>query len=140
MKRVTIACGDEILAAANHGMVMLGKAQQINSYSAATYQDAAGNLYAVSSGWWTDAQIFGVQDPLIIDALLLSRPEMFAPDGLVDEAIVRDLQGHVTLWSPVLGEGGPAAQPGKLIGVISEDAMQALDWLGVSPVPVEDDG
>ncbi|WP_037309081.1 hypothetical protein [Ruegeria halocynthiae] len=122
-----------LIEPANHTFVVLGQAQQIDSISDGRWQDSGSNLYAVTSGDWTDRDIASVTSPAIIAALAQS-PRMvdFLELG-VDVAKVQAAQGSYMFYSDAA-----AAQlhPDKITAFVSDDPLPALAAMGLSAVEI----
>ncbi len=131
--RVTVAVPETLMDAANHTHVVLGKASKPTTYTDARWQDADGNLFAVSSGLWTDAQLRGVTDPAVLGAIIAKGG---VPEG-VDLALVQAAQAAFVLSeSDALDEDGEpipplTADPGKIIALASSNAADAVKALGL---------
>jgi len=128
MQRVTVMVPEALIEAANHVMVVLGKATGLNSYRGATYQDADGSLYAVSSGMWTDTQIVGVSDPSVLAGVLV---ETGLPEG-VDLAMVQAAQAAFVLTDTLV-----AADTTKITAFSGDNPHAALAAWGVSPIEAD---
>ena len=146
MNRVTIAAHESMMDAANMTHVAMGKAKLPNSYQGAGYE-GGGNLYAVSSGLWHDAQIQGVQavgqlmagGMSAADALAQVLPdydgfhEAYGDEGV---ALVGQAAQAFRIWTPQPDEDGgtilgPAAAVNTITAVAHPDPQEALGWLGV---------
>ena len=117
MDRVTVIVPVSKAEAANNTHVALGKAKGLNSYSEPNYQDAQGNLYHVSSGLWTEAQIAGVKNPLIMGEIQL--PE----NSKANLTKVAEAQAAFELFEPT-GEDGEV-WPGLGQGILAVRASSA---------------
>lgn len=133
MNRVTVIVPVSKAEAANHTHIALGKAKDLNSCIEPNYQDAQGNLYHVSSGLWTETQIAGVKNPLIMGELEL--PEN-SKAGLTK---VQDAQANFTMCEITYDENDViqlSALPSlsKIVAVEHEYPLQILEMLGLVPV------
>jgi hypothetical protein len=136
-KRVTIAACETLMEAANHTHIILGKAKTATSHTDAGWQDGQGNLFAVSSGLWTDAQLAGVTESAVLQGIVDAGQ---VPEGC-DLTKVLEAQVSFILFAPEIGGNGelitqpPTAQVGKIVAIVHENQMQAIEWLGLTRVP-----
>lgn len=120
--RITVIVPESLMEAASHVHVLLGKANHLNTYTVANWQDAEGNLYAVSSGIWTEAQIAGVTNPDVLAGIEL-------PEG-VDLALVAQAQAAFSL-----DDESTTADPAQIIAMAGGNPLEALEAAGLSIVP-----
>ena len=137
-QRVTVIVSQELMEAANHVHVLLGKASGLNSYQSANWEDVAGNLYAVSSGQWTEAQIQGVTNPAVIAEMVAAGR---VPEG-VDLVLAAQAQAAFELHLTGHDDEGdilplPEAAPGKIIAVVSERPHAVLSAAGARAVEAD---
>jgi hypothetical protein len=132
MTRVTLAVPAEFMEACNHTMVMLGKAGALNTYTSERYQDAGGNLYAVSSGLWTDNQILGVTDPDVLQGIVDAGE---VPD-IVDVYLVMEAGAAFTLWYPDDPGFPPLASPSAIVGLVGEGPIALIEAMGLTVIEV----
>lgn len=124
MNRVTVIVPAALIDAANHVHVLLGKSKGFNTYGEPQWQDAQGNLYAVSSGLWSDAQIAGVTNP---DVLRQIEP----PEG-VDMALAAQAQASFELRQ--VAEGGdplPSPMKGGILALAGPRSVDLLAEIGI---------
>jgi len=131
--RTTIAAPAAHMPDANQLALILGEsAADINTFTAARYQDAAGNLYAVCST---------VVKPIFAQSASqpLQAPD-FAPDADL-EAATR-AQSILNIEDRINGGEAITATP-DTIAVILDDrlasAQEHISSLGLSPVPVDEE-
>lgn len=129
--RVTVIVSAELMDAANHVHVLLGKARRFNSYTAAHWTDGA-NDYAVSSGLWSEGQIGSVANPAAIAEMVEAGRR---PEG-VDLALAAQAQAAFELHIAGVKEDGaplpiPQAAPGKIIAVVSNNPQTVLSAAGL---------
>lgn len=124
MGRVTVIVPDALIEAANHVHVLLGKSKGFNTYGEPRWQDAQGNLYAVSSGLWTDAQITGVTNP---DVLSQIEP----PEG-VDMALAAQAQASFELRQAAVSGDTPATpMAGVILALAGGSPVELLAEIGI---------
>ena len=131
--RVTVIVPEALMTAANHTHVILGKSSDVHTYTAANWQDGQGNLYAVSSGVWTDAQIAGVTNPAVLQGIV----EAGEVPEAVDLTLVQQAQAAFSLVHMADDEGNTNAAP-SLAGIVaipSDNPHAALAWLGLTRIP-----
>lgn len=115
--RVTIACPVAMTGDANAFARAVGQGPDDGeTFGAADWTDAAGNLYAVASGLVGETFPVTVRSPLV------------APPWGADMAAAARAQA-------ALGEIGAPAAPDRLAAVIGEDIPAALAALGVTRLP-----
>lgn len=132
MDRVTVIVPVSKAEAANHTHIALGKAKDLNTYSEPNYQDAQGNLYHVSSGLWTEVQIAGVKNPLIMGEIQL--PE----NSKANLTKVAEAQSAFELFEPTGEDGEVWPKIGqKIVAVRTSNQHQLLDRLGMTPIAQE---
>ncbi|WP_282093020.1 hypothetical protein [Epibacterium ulvae] len=130
MTRVTAIVCETLMEPANHVEVMLGKALALNTFERADQTDGQSK-FAVSSGEWTETQIFGVQNPAIID--LLQRA------GRLSEIVDIDLARQAQAATRVVFLGAkpiPKAEVGQIFLVVGDEpeASQILQAAGLSSI------
>lgn len=124
MNRVTVIVPAALIDAANHVHVLLGKSKGFNTYGEPRWQDAQGNLYAVSSGLWTDAQITGVTNP---DVLSQIEP----PEG-VDMALAAQAQASFELRQAAVSGDTPATpMAGVILALAGGSPVELLAEIGI---------
>ena len=125
--RLTCAVPEALIEAANHLAVAIGEsAGDFESFQQADWVDSEGNKYAVSSMQCT-ATLFQYAGGM------LQRRD-FAPDEWSFE-LASFAQSKIALW---MGEGPiPTADPAKIVGIVMDDPMGALQSLGVTRVETE---
>ena len=124
---VTIAVPAPLISDANQLALCLGEsASDDQTFTAANWQDADGNLYAVCST---------VAKPVFVE--LASQP-LQAPEHVPDV----DLEA-ATRAQMLLSINDKAATPDRIavtLGDRLESAMDHIAALGLEPVPVEEEG
>jgi hypothetical protein len=145
--KVTTIIPEALIPAVNHTYFLLGMSPGVESHTRATWQDGQGNLYAVSSGEWIEAQLGGVAqvagavqggaDASQVVAGFDLYPAFHAAYGDEGVALVGDAAGAALIWET----GGPSftASPARVLILSHDDAWQALGWAGVSPIPSDDE-
>lgn len=124
MNRVTVIVPAALIDAANHVHVLLGKSKGFTTYGEPRWQDAQGNLYAVSSGLWTDAQITGVTNP---DVLSQIEP----PEG-VDMALAAQAQASFELRQAAVSGDTPATpMAGVILALAGGSPVELLAEIGI---------
>lgn len=133
--RVTVVVQPEFMDAANHAHLALGKAKAANTYTVAGHQGDKSQLFAVSSGLWTEAQITGVQDPNILDKMEAAGT---MPEG-VDRTKAQQAQAAFHLVSMADENGDPVPVPalGGIVAIPGDNPLAVLEWLGLTRVPEE---
>jgi hypothetical protein len=127
--RITAACPVDLMADANNLAMVLahGPADEL-TYRNPSWQDAAGNLYAVASFDAPPEWVQGAQSALV-------RPEWDAEPYTISMAAARRAQEAMVFWA---GEGShPAAKVGVLTASAYTPPLDALAAMGLTPVPVE---
>lgn len=129
--RLTIACPEALIADAQDLAMVLGYGPaDAGTYQAASWQDAAGNRYAMAS-----TMIFGAFVETATTAL--ERPEWDVEPYQVNMAGAARAQMQLVFLADPYAEGVvTAARPDKLVAILHDDAQAALSLLGVAPVPV----
>ncbi|MTH61215.1 hypothetical protein [Paracoccus litorisediminis] len=126
---VTVAVPEALMSAASHVVFLLGRTTVLDAYSSADWRDAAGNLYAVSSGAWTDAEIAGVLHPEQFAGRL---EEFVAREPNLDPALIAQAQSVFAM------SGSPVpADPEMIVAVSGPNALEILAQMGLSRIPVE---
>jgi len=122
--RLTVAVPDALIESANHLAVAIGEsAGDFQSFTQADWVDTQGNRYAVASTQCTETLFQYAGSPL-------QRRE-FAPEEWSFE-LASQAQAVIQLW---LGEGPiPSVDPSKIVGIVMNDPMQALQFLKVKRV------
>ena len=125
--RLTVSVPEALIEAANHLAVAIGEsAGDFECFQVADWIDSEGNKYAVSSMQCT-ATLFQYAGGM------LQRRD-FAPEEWSFES-ASFAQSKIELW---MGEGPiPTADPEKIVGIVMDDPMMALQSLGVTRVETE---
>lgn len=133
--RVTIACPEALIPDAQDLAMVLGYGPaDAMTYNTASWQDAAGNLYAVAS-----TMIFGAFVEKATTAL--QRPEWDVEPYKVNMTGATRAQAQLVFIPDPYAEGVvTAARPDKLVAILHDDAQVALALLGVALVPVSEAG
>lgn len=134
MKRMTVVVPVALAAAAGHTVALMRKSQSLTSYDEAGWQDSDGNLYAVSSGLWSAAQIEGVQNPDIINKL--SEEEAIPEIEGLDLSIVSVAQGAFQIATDM---DGTSLDPTKITAFMGDNPHQMITALGLTVIPTEED-
>ena len=133
MNRMTVIVPAALSSAAGHTLALMRKSASLTAYDEASWQDASGAPYAVSSGLWTPEQIEGVQRPAIVRAMEIAGtiPEV---EGL-DLELVAEAQANFRIVDPdVL----PPLDGTKITAFLGEKPIDTLQALGLSAIPQED--
>lgn len=135
--RVTVAVPAALKDHANHAHVLLGKAKALNTYTEPNYEDGQGNQYCVSSGLWREAQIAGVTDPAVLQAIAAAGdvPEIvdLTMAGTAQAVFVLDVP------DPADEEYTPlTVNPAQILGVVSDNPKQALVDMGLTRIVAEE--
>jgi hypothetical protein len=119
---LTVACPEALIEAANHLAVSIGEsAGDFECFQAADWVDTEGNKYAVSSMQCTP-MLFAYAGGM------LQRREFAPEEWSFEQASLA--QSKIELW---MGEGKiPSAQPDKIVGLVMDDPMLALQLMGVA--------
>ncbi|XZE20846.1 hypothetical protein SH449x_000736 [Pirellulaceae bacterium SH449] len=127
--RLTIAVPEALMTAANHLAVAIGEsAGDFESFTQADWIDANGNKYSVASTQAT-ATLFAYAGSQ------LQRRD-FAPEEWSFE-LASFAQSKIQLW---MGEGDiPTANPEQIVGIVMDDAMMALQAMGLTRVETDDE-
>lgn len=122
--RVTVACPAALIADANQLARVLGYGPDDDqTYGSATWQDTAGNLYAVASGIVSEAFPAAAASPLV------------APPWGADMDAAARAQALVHIWT----EDDPiTASPDHIAVVVGDDARAALIILGLTQIQLEE--
>lgn len=135
---LTVACPEALRDDANNFAMLFGSGPANgNTYRATNWQDADGNLYAVSASYVGLGFVHGARSTLV-------RPEWDTDNHINMAGAGRTQAALVVAQYGVDLETGeplpvPKAVPGKLTAVLGADAMTAIELLGLSLVPVEDE-
>jgi len=126
--RVTIVCPADLIPDANQLALVLGESpSDDHTFGAPHYEDAGGNLYAVSSTVATGNFQTKAGSPLQ------------APGHAPDADLVAAARAQAAIY--IHGQHGPdGAAPGRLwvsLEPAPGNARAALDVAGVTPVPQE---
>lgn len=120
--RVTICVPAAMIADANQLALCLGQsAADDQTFGAATWEDAAGNLYAVASTLARGTFATAAASPLSAPA--------FAPSVDLDAA--GRAQAALVIYDPA---APVQAAPSRILAVIRDNAAEALALAGVSAV------
>lgn len=124
--RLTVAVPESMIVPANHLAVAIGESSgDFETFEIADWVDSQGNRYAVSSLQCT-ATLFAYAGGM------LQRRD-FAPQEWSSE-LASQAQAVIELW---IGEGPiPTAEPNKIVGIVMDDPMMALQLLGVSKAAI----
>lgn len=123
--RVTIAVPEAHIPDANQLAVCLGNsAADVGTFGSAKFQDGSGNLYSVASTLATDVFPVAAASQLVAPA--------FAPD--VDLVAAGRAQALIVTHTPNPETEAPQASPDKIIAIIHDKAMEAVDMMGLSRV------
>lgn len=128
MSRITCAVPEALVFDANQLAMCLGYGPADGeTFRAANWQDAQGNLYAAASWEASDEWIATAQGPL-------TRPAWDTAEIIDMDAAAR-AQAALTLWT---GEGdAPKAQPAELTAIAGVDGVAALAMMGLAPKETE---
>jgi len=130
--RVTIATPDGLRDAANQLALATGLSwADINTFREPQWEDAAGNLYSLSSGVVSDLY------PQIAASDLTNRCEATG----ADQALAETAQAAVVVWAPEpdpdtgdLTTQPPQATPTTIVAIIYPDWRQAAEWMGLTEI------
>lgn len=127
MKTLTIACPETHIADANQFARCVGLGPDDDkTFGLPLWQDAGGNLYAVTSGLVSDAFEQAATSPLV------------EPAWGCDMEAAQRAQLLIRLPDPETGE--LTATPDILAAMFGADPMACIAALGLSPAPDESDG
>ena len=119
MIRVTIACPEALISDANQLALCLGLGpDDVRTYGAAEWQDAAGNRYAVASALVGASFTSAAASPLQV------------PPWGADMAAAARAQALVRLSVP--------ADPGHIAAILEDEAQAAIAVLGLTRVEMTD--
>ena len=124
--RVSVACPESLMTAANHLAVAVGEmAGDFYTFTNAGYQDAQGNKYAVMSTVVTE--LF-----FVYSGSMLTKRD-FAPDEWSFE-LASLAQSKVNLWMGPTEQqpDPPLANPLQIVGVVGDDAQAAISAMGLT--------
>lgn len=122
---ITVACPAALIADANQLALCLGYGPEDDqTYGAALWQDAGGNLYAVASG------------PVSAAFPTAAAAQLAPPSWGADMSAAARAQAAIRIWAE---EAPITAAPDHIAVVIGDDARAALAALGVTQVPVARD-
>ena len=132
--RVTVAAPEALISAANQLALAIGESRDDDrTFQSASYQDAAGNRYAIAS------TVAVSHFPVIASSSLEQAAiERFGADHPVDLTLAQQAQLALSVWAPTTdtetGEQilGPQATAGAITAVVHPDPSQAIQWLGLS--------
>lgn len=120
--RVTIACPQSLIDDGNQLAACMGLSlADLNTFGEASYQDEAGNLYAVCSAAMTPRVLQS------IGAGQIARPA-FDPDNQIN------MTGAARALSALVVEAVPAA-PDKIVAIIDMDPGSAIAAMGLTQAP-----
>lgn len=118
MITITVACPEALIGDANQLARVLGYGPDDDqTYGAAIWQDAGGNLYAVASGLVSEAFPAAAAAPLS------------APEWGADMAAAARAQAAIRIWTE---EAPITAAPDRIAVVIGDDVRNALAVLEIS--------
>lgn len=124
--RVAIACHEALLAAGNNLAACMGLSlADLHTFESAHYQDAQGNRYAVCSAATTPRVL------LAAAAKQVQRPAWDTTERI-------DLEAAAQAMAALIVDAVPA-MPGAITAVVDIDAMQAIEIMGLTPVPSDGD-
>ncbi|MCK8485390.1 hypothetical protein MUY21_15210 [Aliiroseovarius sp. S2029] len=127
--RITIACPEHLMSQANQFALCVGNSPaDVQTFGAATWEDGAGERYALAS------LLAGVRFPQLAAAPLAAPAH--APDA--DIAGATQAQSVLRIWSPASTDSFPEVGVDRLVAVIGLEAGLAIPLLGLSPIPTED--
>ena len=119
--RWTIFVPEAMIADANQLALCIGQtAADVNTFKAATYDDASGNLYAVTSTVAQATFATSASSPL-------SAP-VYAPDADITSA--GRAQAALVIYDP---QSPVQADPSRILAIRGDNAQASLAIAGVSP-------
>lgn len=122
--RVTIICPQAHIEDANHLAMVLGySAADAATYGDPSWQDKAGNLYAVASLLVSD-------DFVSAATTALARPD-WDDSSIVAMAAARRAQALVSVWGLGEDEPAPVASPSRILAMFGDDPHGLLAMAGV---------
>ena len=125
--RITVACPESMMADANHLAMVLAESEADNqTYRDPSWQDASGNLYAVTSFEATENWVNQAQTQLV-------RPEW-------DVANIIDMTAAARAQAALEFGAFPVqvtASPSQLTALAGPRAREALVLMGLSRTPEE---
>jgi hypothetical protein len=133
--RLTLAVPESLMDAANNLSLIMGRsADDINTFTTATWEDITGNLYAVASA---------VSKPIVVQALSTGLPDPLpahAEDA--DIALAQQALDAIEVFQSAQGMGesvteATQAAPSAIILAIDNDPLTALTEMGLTRVEVE---
>jgi len=127
--RVTIICPEALMPAAK-GLAMAygySEADRDTFGDTPTYQDTAGNLYAVAS---TVAR-----ETFPATAFVAPVRPAWDTEGVIDMAQAQAAWDALVIHDP---EAPVQADPSRLLAIVHDDPQEALEWAGVERVPMEE--
>jgi len=125
--RITVACGEALISDANNLAMVLAKSEADNlTYRDPTWQDANGNVYAVTSFEVTEDWVNRAQSPLV-------RPDWDVNDFIDMGAANRAQAALVFEAVPNI----PTADPTALTALAGPSAREALILMGLTRLPLE---
>jgi hypothetical protein len=123
--RLTLAVPESLIDAANNLALIMGRsADDINTFTQATWQDANGNLYAVASA---------VSKPIVVQALSTGLPDPL-PTHAEDADIALAQQA---LDAIVVFDTGVLADTDIIVLAIDDDPLTVLADMGLTRVEAE---
>jgi hypothetical protein len=132
---VPTAVSADIAPDANHLAMVLGSGpDDARTWETPLHQDAAGNLYIVRHLWVSPAWVEGVSGAL-------QRP-LWDVDGVIDMDAASRAQVALVLHviDPEQPDAPlPLAQPGKITSIIGLAGAAAVEGMGLSLAPQEDE-
>ena len=126
MPRVTIVCPVALIAEANQLAAVLGQSlDDAQTFRGSSWQDAAGNLYAVASGEMSETQLAKMRASL-------TRPAWDTGKNVNMAAAARAQTAVVLLEKPTL------VLADALTVLVWPNASEALEFMGLTQVPIDD--
>lgn len=124
--RATIATPEAMISDANQMAACMGLSlADLQTFGEASYQDEQGNKYAVCSAAMTPRVL------LAAAAKQVQRPAWDTTEGI-------DLAAAAQAMAALIVDAVPAT-PGAITAVVDIDAMQAIEIMGLTPVPSDGD-
>jgi len=128
--RVTIICPEALMPAAKELAMVYGYSEADRNTFGDTpgYQDTAGNLYAVASTV--------VRETFPATASAAPVRPAWDTEGVIDMMQVQAAWDALVVYDP---ETPVQAYPSRLLAIVNDDPQEALEWAGVTRIPMEDD-
>jgi len=124
--RVTVACPEQLQSDSNQlAMCLALSAADVDTYKDLSWQDADGNLYAVSSFPTTDTWVHYAQNTLV------------RPAWDIDSVI--DMDAAIRAQSAlVFSDTAIEAVPNKLTACLGDNGLEVLLNMGLFAIPSEE--